>query len=132
MGVGIGGARGMVGGVMAYMAYIQGRVLLYLRGGWGMGMIENLLPGIELADGDCGTGLPGLPPADLILTSPPYDSLWDYGGYDGAFQFDAVAAAGVANLAPGGGLVWGVGDRSLTAANAERVSGRRWGLWGWG
>ena len=67
-------------------------------------MIENLLPGIELADGDCGAGLPGLPPADLILTSLPYDYLRDYGGYDGAFDFDAVAAACVANLAPGG--VW--------------------------
>ncbi len=95
-------------------------------------MIENLLLGIELADGDCGAGLPGLPPADLILASPSYDSLRDYGGYSGAFQFDAVAAAGVANLAPGGGLVWVVGDRSLMAAIAERVSGRLWGLWGWG
>ena len=34
-------------------------------------MAENLLPGIELANGDCAAVLPGLPPADLILTSPP-------------------------------------------------------------
>ena len=64
-------------------------------------MIENLLPGIELVNGDCAAVLPGLPPAGLILTSPPYDNLRDYGGYNGAFNFDAVAAACVANLAPG-------------------------------
>ena len=73
-------------------------------------MIENLLPGIELVNGDCAAVLPVLPvlpPADLILTSPPDDSLRDYGGYNGAFDFDAVAAACVANLAPGG--VWSGG-----------------------
>ena len=73
-------------------------------------MQENLLPGIELVNGDCAAVLPGLPPADLILTSPPYDNLRDYGGYNGAFDFDAVAAACVANLAPGGVLVWIVRD----------------------
>ena len=73
-------------------------------------MIENLLPGIELANGDCAAVLPGLPPADLILTSPPYDNLREYGGYNDAFDFDAIAAACVANLAPGGVLVWIVRD----------------------
>ncbi len=29
-------------------------------------MPENLLPGIELANGDCAAVLPELPPADLI------------------------------------------------------------------
>ena len=74
-------------------------------------MRENLLPGIELVNGDCAAVLPGLPPADLILTSPPYDGMREYGGYSGAFDFDAVAAACVANLAPGGVLVWVVGDQ---------------------
>ena len=37
-------------------------------------MRENLLPGIELVNGDCAAVLPELPPADLILTSPPYDN----------------------------------------------------------
>ena len=67
---------------------------------------ENLLPGIELVNGDCAAVLPELPPADLILTSPPYDNLREYGGYNDAFDFDAIAAACVANLAPGGVLVW--------------------------
>ena len=74
-------------------------------------MTENLLPGIELVNGDCAAVLPELPPADLILTSPPYDDLREYGGYNGAFDFDAIAAACVANLAPGGVLVWVVADQ---------------------
>ena len=74
-------------------------------------MRENLLPGIELVNGDCAAVLPGLPPADLILTSPPYDNLREYGGYNGAFDFDAIAAACAGNLAPGGVLVWVVGDQ---------------------
>ena len=74
-------------------------------------MRENLLPGIELVNGDCADVLPELPPADLILTLPPYDNLREYGGYNGAFDFDAVSAVCVANLAPGGALVWVVGDQ---------------------
>ena len=64
-------------------------------------------------NGDCAAVLPGLPPADLILTSPPYDNLREYGGYNGAFDFDAIAAACVANLAPGGVMVWIVGDQII-------------------
>ncbi len=74
-------------------------------------MRENLLPGIELVNGGCADVLPELPPADLILTSPPYNNLREYGGYNDAFDFDAIAAACVANLAPGGALVWVVGDQ---------------------
>ena len=73
-------------------------------------MSENLSPGIELVNGDCAAVLPELPPADLILASPPYDNLREYAGYSGAFDFDAISAACVANLAPGGVLVWVVGD----------------------
>ena len=76
-------------------------------------MRENLLPGIELVNGDCAAALPELPPADLILTSPPYDGMRGYGGYNDAFDFDAVAAVCVANLAPGGVLVWVVGDQVI-------------------
>ena len=71
-------------------------------------MTENLLPGIELVNGDCAAVLPMLPPAHLICTSPPYDHLREYGGYNDAFAFDAfdaVAATCAANLAPDGVLV---------------------------
>ena len=64
-------------------------------------MRENLLPGIELVNGDCAAVLPELPPANLILTSPPYDNLREYGGYNNAFRFEDVAAACVDALAPG-------------------------------
>ena len=74
-------------------------------------MAENLLPGIELVNGDCAAVLSGLPPADLILTSPSYEGMRKYGGYNDAFDFDAVAAACVANIAPGGVLVWVVADQ---------------------
>ena len=74
-------------------------------------MRENLLPGIELVNGDCAAVLPGLPPADLILTSPLYDNLREFGGYNCAFQIDPITAACVANLAPGGVLVWVVVDQ---------------------
>ena len=80
-------------------------------------MRENLLPGIELVNGDCAAVLPELPPADLILTSPPYDNLREYGGHNNAFRFDAVAAACIANLAPGGVLVWVTKD--TTAGGKE-------------
>ena len=78
-------------------------------------MTENLLPGIELVNGDCAAVLP---PADLILTSPPYDDLRKYGGYSGAFDFDAIAAACVANLAPGGVLVWVVADQIINGGES--------------
>lgn len=75
-------------------------------------MRETLLSGIELMNGDCADILPQLPAADLILTSPPYDGMRDYGGTL-AFDFGAVAAACVANLAPGGVMVWVVNDQII-------------------
>ena len=95
-------------------------------------MTENLLPGIELANRGCAAVLPELPPANLIPPRRPIDGMRKYGGYNDAFDFDAVAAAYAANLALGGVLVWVVADKSLTAAKAEQVSGRRWAVWGWG
>lgn len=59
--------------------------------------------------GDCAEVLPalGVQP-DLIVTSPPYDKLRDYGGH--GFDFDRVADALVTAMPPGGVLVWVVGD----------------------
>lgn len=59
--------------------------------------------------GDCAQLLPLLNlKADLILTSPPYDSLREYGGHP--FDFQAVAQACADALSPGGVLVWVAGD----------------------
>ena len=46
---------------------------------------------------------------DLTITSPPYDSLRDYKGYD--FPFEAIADELYRITADGGIVVWVVGDR---------------------
>ena len=46
--------------------------------------------------------------ADLILTSPPYDDLRDYGGH--GFDWQSMMTACADALTPGGVLVWIVGD----------------------
>ncbi|MCY4246437.1 MAG: site-specific DNA-methyltransferase [Chloroflexi bacterium] len=46
---------------------------------------------------------------DLTITSPPYDSLRDYKGYD--FPFQAIADELYRITADGGIVVWVVGDR---------------------
>lgn len=48
---------------------------------------------------------------DLILTSPPYDNLRDYGGH--GFNFDRVADALVKVMSPGSILVWVVADATV-------------------
>ena len=92
----------------------------------------ELLPGIELVNGDCAAVLPELPPADLILTSPPYDNLREYGGYNGAFDFDAIAAACAANLAPGGVLVWVVADQIVDGGESRTSFRQALGFMGLG
>ena len=96
-------------------------------------MLEQLLPGIELVNGDCAAVLPELPPADLILTSPPYGNLRDFGGYTAAFDFGRVSEACVANLAPGGVLVWVVADQvvdgDVTGTSfRQSLAFKAWGL----
>ena len=49
--------------------------------------------------------------ANLILTSPPYDNLRDYGGH--GFDFDRMADACVGALAEGGVIVWVVADATV-------------------
>ena len=62
--------------------------------------------------GDCAGILAGLDiRPQLILTSPPYDSLRNYGGH--GFDFDRVADALVGVMPPGGVLVWIVADTTV-------------------
>lgn len=49
--------------------------------------------------------------ADLIVTSPPYDSLREYGGHK--FSFMSVADSCFHALKEGGVLVWVVGDATI-------------------
>ena len=64
----------------------------------------------EIIHADCSKSLPGKfeNKVDLILTSPPYDDLRNYGGHK--FDFDSVADALIPCLKEGGVLVWIVAD----------------------
>ena len=68
--------------------------------------------GVSIYNGDCADILPTLSIAPaLILTSPPYDNLRDYGGH--GFDFDRVADALVTVMPEGGVLVWVVADATI-------------------
>ena len=59
--------------------------------------------------GDCAEVLRPMEGAvNLIVTSPPYDNLREYGG--GEFDFDSVADACANALVPGGVMVWVIRD----------------------
>ncbi len=64
----------------------------------------------EVIQGDCVDVMRGFAAEtfDLVLTSPPYDSLRDYDGY--TFDFEATARELRRVLKPGGVCVWVVGD----------------------
>ena len=62
--------------------------------------------------GDCLDVMKGIPGngIDLIITSPPYDDLRDYNGYD--FDYMATLSAIYRVLKPGGIAIWVVGDKT--------------------
>jgi len=60
---------------------------------------------------DCREILPQLPKVDLVLTSPPYDDLREYGGY--SWDFITTAKQLVQVLTSGGVIVWVVGDATI-------------------
>ena len=65
--------------------------------------------GIALYHGDCADILPALGvKADLIVTSPPYDSIRDYGGQ--RYDFESCAAPIANALADGGVMCWHTND----------------------
>jgi DNA modification methylase len=51
---------------------------------------------------------------DMTVTSPPYDDLRQYNGYE--FPVDAIAAALFKKTAAGGVVIWVVGDRTLNGS----------------
>lgn len=67
---------------------------------------------VSLYNGDAVDALPALGVnADLILTSPPYGELRDYGGH--AFDWQAMMTACADALTPGGVMVWIVADEMI-------------------
>ena len=68
--------------------------------------------GVTIYHGDCAKVLPTLSiQPHLILTSPPYGAMRDFGGH--GFDFDRVADALVACMPEGGVLVWVTQDETL-------------------
>ena len=61
--------------------------------------------------GDCREIIPELPKVDLVLTSPPYDNLREYGGY--SFDFNTISRMLYEKTLEGGVLVWIVGDATM-------------------
>jgi len=51
---------------------------------------------------------------DLVVTSPPYDTLRDYKGY--SFNFESVANQLYRIIKPGGVIVWVVGDATINGS----------------
>jgi DNA modification methylase len=66
---------------------------------------------VAIAHGDCREILPSLPKVDLVLTSPPYDNLREYGGY--AWDFKDTANKLYTVITDGGVIVWVVGDATI-------------------
>ena len=72
--------------------------------------------GITIYHADCRDILPHLPKVDLVLTSPPYDELREYGGY--SWDFESVKN-GLRNcLVDGGIIVWVVGDQIIDGSES--------------
>jgi len=67
--------------------------------------------GITIYHGDCRDILPDLPKVDLVLTSPPYDDLREYKGYE--WDFETTARGLIKVLSDGGVIVWVVGDSTV-------------------
>ena len=65
---------------------------------------------VELILGDCLEKMKDIPDksVDLVLTSPPYDDMREYGGY--RFCFDGIAKEIFRVIKDGGACVWIVGD----------------------
>ena len=66
--------------------------------------------------GDCLELLPDMPKVDLVLTSPPYDSLRDYGGHEWNFNF--ISNEIVKKMMLGSVLVWVVGDETKNGSES--------------
>ena len=80
----------------------------------------------KLHEGDCVDYLPAYAgQADLVLTSPPYGGLRDYGGH--GFNWERVAEAIVPCLTEGGVLVWVVADETIDGS--ESGDSYRQALW---
>jgi DNA modification methylase len=68
----------------------------------------------KLYHGNAVDIIPDLPQVDLIVTSPPYDNLRTYEGYD--FDFEKMAHGMKVITKDGGVVVWVVGDATVNGS----------------
>lgn len=71
---------------------------------------------VTIYHGDCREILPELPKVDLILTSPPYDDLRNYGGH--GFDFETCASAIAPRLKDGAVIAWIVNDQTISGSES--------------
>lgn len=76
------------------------------------------LPINQIILGDCLEVLKTFPDksVDLVVTSPPYDSLRDYKGY--SFDFEGIAKELFRTIKDGGVVVWVVGDSVINGSES--------------
>lgn len=67
-----------------------------------------------LYHGDCREILPVLKDVDLMVTSPPYDNLREYNGYE--WDFETTLPGLKVALKKGGVIVWVVGDATINGS----------------
>lgn len=81
-----------------------------VRVGWGCDVIQFTN---QIICGNCAVVMAEWPldSISLTVTSPPYDNLRDYEGYD--FDFEAIAAQLWRVTRPGGVVIWIVGDATV-------------------
>ena len=91
-------------------------------------MTENLLPGIELANRDCAAVLPELPPADLIPPRRPMTVCGNMADTTTPLPLTPLPRLAPSTLRRVGCWSGWLPAKSLTAAKAKRVSGRRWAV----
>lgn len=72
---------------------------------------EDSKAGIVIYHGDAAEISPRIGLVDLVITSPPYDNLRDYGGH--GFSFEPVAQAIIGAMQEGSVLMWNVGDEVI-------------------
>lgn len=66
--------------------------------------------------GDCRDILPELPKVELVVTSPPYDNLRDYGGY--SWDVESISLLLWQTLIDGAVVVWIVADETIDGSES--------------
>lgn len=75
---------------------------------------EETIGDCRLILGDSLSVIPLLEPVDLVVTSPPYDGLREYGeGFDVNLDLLGIISAIAVNLKDGGVLMWNVSDSTV-------------------